>query len=183
GAYGAFVPPPRAAYPERPPRDADIPVFDFQPDEYDRPEAPRRRSPALFVTAGAILAAVGVVGAALLLPAQQPEATSQQNPATSVPGLPVQSDAPASPTPAPESAEPTEAEVADPETADPETPDQTLPPVLPPIVPPEPTLPPVTTTDTPPPTTTTPPVTTTPPPPTTTTTTVAPPPPPPAPGG
>ncbi len=158
---GAFVPPPRAAYPERPQRDADIPVFDYQPDDYDRPEAPRRRSPALFVTAGGIMAAVAVVGAALLLPAQQPQVTATENPSTSVPGLPVRSDEIPTPTPSAETSAPTEDDVTDTVTTD-----VTRPPVAPPVVPTEPVAPPVTTTtDAPPPTTTDAP------PPTTTTTT------------
>ncbi len=143
----APVPPPRPAF-------APAAEYDYSPAA---DAAPRRgRSPAMLVSAGGAVAAVGIVAAAFLLPHQPTVDTiGVQTAPTSAPAAPVTSDA-VTPTPTPE---PTTAPPA------PRAPRTTRPPVV---------APPVTTTE-PPPTTTVPPTTTTAP---TTNPTTTPPPPP-----
>ncbi len=96
------VPPPRPApYPERPPMDEPPSAYDaaYDYEDYDRPEPPLHRSPAVLVAVGGVAAAVAVLATVFLMPTGQPT-VAPSVPSATVPVLPPVEPAPPQ-TPAP----------------------------------------------------------------------------------
>ncbi len=174
GTFGAM--PPGAVPPPRPPQGQERPFAERnrRDDRFDDdyPDHPRRRTPALMVSAGGLAASLAVVSALFLIPPQQATTPTADSQSVTDPPIPV-----IGPPPVDSEALTTTPE---PEPTTEEEPD--------PVAPPTTRRPPRTTTTPPPTTTTEPPVTTTTEPPVTTTTeppvtTTDPPPPDPAAGG